>query len=262
MDIKKPGAFWVDYVPLLRHIPTWVPGATARRLGASVKPLVYAMRNEPYAAAKRDFDNGVAEFSVARRMIEDLEVRYSDSPSCYMEQEEVIKDTLGMAYAAGFDTAIVLETLRWMPALPMGNGHRVLVDDEYKGYHIPKESLIIPNIWAMLHDSKDYPFPEDFNPDRFIADGRLNSKVRDPSTIAFGFGRRICPGRAFAKDTLFITVASTLSVFDILPALDGEGESCPLRAEQTSSFISYPESVPCVVKPRSTSAEQLIHTSA
>ncbi len=40
--------------------------------------------------------------------------------------------------------AIVLETLRWMPALPMGNGHRVLVDDEYKGYHIPKESLIIP----------------------------------------------------------------------------------------------------------------------
>ncbi len=55
MDIKKPGAFWVDYVPLLRHIPTWVPGATARRLGASVKPLVYAMRNEPYAAAKRDF---------------------------------------------------------------------------------------------------------------------------------------------------------------------------------------------------------------
>lgn len=43
---------------------------------------------------------------------------------------------------------------------------------------------------AILHDSEEYPEPERFNPVRFIKDGRLNRSVRDPSTLAFGFGRR------------------------------------------------------------------------
>ena len=40
--------------------------------------------------------------------------------------------------------AILLETLRWRPAVPLGVPHRVMVDDEYKGYYIPEGSTIIP----------------------------------------------------------------------------------------------------------------------
>ncbi len=42
----------------------------------------------------------------------------------------------------------------------------------------------------MLHNPDDFPSPEEFNPDRFIKNGSLDVKVQDPSTIAFGFGRR------------------------------------------------------------------------
>lgn len=42
----------------------------------------------------------------------------------------------------------------------------------------------------MLHNPDDYPEPEIFRPERFIEDGKLNPKVRDPLTLAFGFGRR------------------------------------------------------------------------
>lgn len=45
-------------------------------------------------------------------------------------------------------------------------------------------------IRAMLHDEDDYPDPSSFRPERFLEDGKLDPSVRDPSQIAFGFGRR------------------------------------------------------------------------
>lgn len=42
----------------------------------------------------------------------------------------------------------------------------------------------------MLHNEEDYPNPEKFDPERFLKDGKLNPDVRDPVTVAFGFGRR------------------------------------------------------------------------
>lgn len=48
---------------------------------------------------------------------------------------------------------------------------------------------------SILHNPEDYPDPEAFRPERFLKrmpDGKykLDATVRDPQTIAFGFGRR------------------------------------------------------------------------
>lgn len=43
-----------------------------------------------------------------------------------------------------FIEAIFLESARWFPVLPFGVPHAALVDDEYRGYHIPKGATIIP----------------------------------------------------------------------------------------------------------------------
>ena len=46
------------------------------------------------------------------------------------------------------------------------------------------------HVRAILHDPVDYPSPEEFKPERFLKDGRLDPTIRSPLTIAFGFGRR------------------------------------------------------------------------
>ena len=61
----------------------------------------------------------------------------------------------------------------------------------YDGYFIPKGSIILANAWSMLRNEDEYgPDPDAFNPERFLKDGKLNLDVRDPSNMAFGYGRR------------------------------------------------------------------------
>jgi hypothetical protein len=43
----------------------------------------------------------------------------------------------------------------------------------------------------MMHDETEYPNHDEYLPERFLnEDGKLNKNVRDPVSIAFGFGRR------------------------------------------------------------------------
>lgn len=74
----------------------------------------------------------------------------------------------------------------------------------------------------MLHDPAVYPDPDVFNPERHIsALGR--EPQYDPRRICFGFGRRICPGRDAAEETLFSTAATVLATLHIAKALDEQG---------------------------------------
>ncbi len=80
-----------------------------------------------------------------------------------------------------------------------------------------------------------YPEPDTFKPERFLnQDGTLRD---DPVLMsAFGFGKRICPGRHFADATLFIVVASVLSVFNVRRP---DPENGPFSYSYTDSLARY-----------------------
>jgi hypothetical protein len=47
-EIRTPGKFWLDFMPWLKHIPVWMPGATTVQFAAYWRPRVEKMINAPF----------------------------------------------------------------------------------------------------------------------------------------------------------------------------------------------------------------------
>lgn len=90
----------------------------------------------------------------------------------------------------------------------------------------------------MAHDEEVYPHPLNFDPSRHIGD---NPQV-DPFRLAFGFGRRVCPGAHLAEMSLFLNIANILSIFVISKAVDENGK-------EVEPVIEWSNGVTSSVKP-------------
>jgi cytochrome P450 len=91
---------------------------------------------------------------------------------------------------------------------------------------------------SILHDPAFYKDPFVYNPDRFLKNGELDPSVRDPSVASFGFGRRICPGRFFSDASVFATITHILTVFDVKPGLDENGNEIEIIPSMTDGLVS------------------------
>ncbi|KIJ43395.1 hypothetical protein M422DRAFT_169954 [Sphaerobolus stellatus SS14] len=298
------GAFLVDIFPILKYVPSWMPGAEFKRLARYWKNSTETMINTPYEAVKAQLDNGTAGPSVAAALIENMPP--VESPT-FREEEEIRRNAAGIAFAAGADTtissiytffaamamhphiqkkaqeeldrvvgstrlpdfndkvslpyveALIKECLRWQNVLPLGFARASEEDDIVDGFFIGKGTVLIQCTWSITHDPKHYPSPHEFKPDRFLDDGgQFDRAVLDPFCVVFGIGRRICPGRHLADQSLFSIISSVLAVFDITLPLDKDGKPCKLECEMTSGAISYPKPFQCIIRPRSPAAEILI----
>ncbi|KAI0253723.1 cytochrome P450 [Lactifluus subvellereus] len=159
--------------------------------------------------------------------------------------------------------AMCKELMRWQLVTPMGIPHASTEDDVYRGFFIPKGSIMVANAWAILHDPESYPDPEAFKPERFLNE---DGTVRDDPAIslAFGVGKRICPGRHFVDATLFIVASSVVSVFDVTKAKDENGHEIPVDVVMSirSGIVIQPEEFSCCIVPRDKHAEELIVANA
>ncbi|PPQ87679.1 hypothetical protein CVT25_011446 [Psilocybe cyanescens] len=136
-----------------------------------------------------------------------------------------LNDRTSMPYVE----AIYRELMRLRPPLPLGAPHRLIEDDYFKGYLIPKGTAVFANIWAMTHDEVVYPDAFSFNPDRFFdEDGVLNG---DDRVLAYGFGRRVCVGQHIASSTMWLTIASVIACFDITKAKDKNGNDIDINGD-------------------------------
>lgn len=147
--------------------------------------------------------------------------------------------------------AVVKETLRVHPPIPLLVPREPPRDTEILGYHVPARTRVVINAWAIGRDPATWERADEFLPERFL-DSAVDYKGQDFQLIPFGAGRRGCPGIGFAAATIEMALASLLYHFD-WEAAGGRGSrpGTPLDTSEINGLsVRLKSGLPLVAKPR------------
>ncbi|KAJ7171662.1 cytochrome P450 [Mycena crocata] len=287
-DIIRPGAYLVDVLPVLKYVPSWFPGANFKRIAQRYANATNDMADVPLAHVKEQLAQGKAASSYAADLLREpdisderqADIKWSAAsfyaagsdttvsavtayflaaakyPYVQAKAQAEMDGVVGMDRLPTFEDrsslpyveALCKELFRWLPIVPLGGPHRARRDDVYGGYLIPKNSLVVANVWKFLHDPAIYHDPFTFNPDRFLGS---NPEPHPAEMGVFGYGRRVCPGLHLADASVWISIAKAVAGLAISRALDENGNQIDPVAEVTDGIVSRPIPFKCDVKPRS-----------
>ncbi|XP_055507621.1 cytochrome P450 2K1-like [Leucoraja erinacea] len=110
-----------------------------------------------------------------------------------------------------YTNAVIHEVQRFGNIVPMNIMHSTTADVNFKGYFIPKDTLVIPLLTSVLFDKTQWENPRAFNPSNFLdADGKF---VKRDAFAPFSMGRRACAGETLARVELFLFFTTLIQKF-------------------------------------------------
>ncbi|KAI9572270.1 cytochrome P450 [Boletus coccyginus] len=240
--------------PILKYIPTWMPGSRFRRDAIQCRYYCKEMLEAPFEHTVNAMASGDAPSSMTADLLS-----YFAGRGDYDMIREAVKGCASTALGGGFGTtdaafmcfvlsmvlypdaqrramaeidevvamdrlpdfedrsslpyveAVLREVWRWRPITPLGVPHATTQPDVYRGYYIPKGTMVLLNIWAITRSEK-YHNPEAFIPERFLSES--GTPTKDEVLCTFGAGRRKCVGRYFADASVWLTLVTLLSCFE------------------------------------------------
>ncbi|KZS89229.1 cytochrome P450 [Sistotremastrum niveocremeum HHB9708] len=293
-DATAVGSIIVDMIPALTYLHSYIPFTSFKKTVATWRAHLTETIEHPFSRVKEQLRNGIARTSyVAQHLSEgplDFEtedaLKYSSFnlyaggmetlavalstfffvvtkyPAIQQRaQQEIDNVTEGKRLPTSNDRerlpfveAVMLEVLRWSPITPTSLPHRLEVEDIYKGYRIPQGAVVYSHPWAMSRDKRSYTSPHEFRPDRFLE----TPKEPDPRLFAFGFGRRICPGKHIADDTLFLAIALTLATCNVTKRVNEAGDLIEPIPQYTMGVVAHMAEFDFEITSRSDDAIQML----
>ncbi|KAF4586172.1 hypothetical protein EYR38_010446 [Pleurotus pulmonarius] len=280
IEVGTPAATLVDFIPLLKHLPSWMPGGGFKREARKCQALVQAMIDIPFESVRDSVINGNAPPSFTSSILESY--CKSGEIKLPIEDERDIKGAAGTLYAAAEDTTVStlttfilamvlypevfkkaqreidavigrqrLPTFEDAASLPYLD---CLVKEVYR-WHPPvplglPHRLMADDIYDGHHIPKGATVLANIwgmakncqSPDTFYPERYLEDpELPDPHSFVFGFGRRICPGRHFAHSSVWLVAANIIATMELSPAVDSDGKPTPVLPEFSSGFVSASE---------------------
>ncbi|CAL1414778.1 unnamed protein product [Linum trigynum] len=132
---------------------------------------------------------------------------------------------------------VITETLRLYPSAPLLVPHSSSQDFTLGGYHVPRNTMLLVNAWAIHRDPRVWADSTSFKPERFEGSDEHSC----PKPIPFGIGRRACPGAGLAQRVVGLTLASLIQCFEWEKVVEEEEKDIDM-AEGTG--LTMPKLIP------------------
>ncbi|KAJ7649568.1 cytochrome P450 [Mycena polygramma] len=287
----KPGAWAVDILPWLRHLPSWFPGTGFKRWAAfwHQKNMESGTGIFRWALENQDSPNLIRPNYLSTILAESQE-ELSD------EHADLLLWATASLFGAGADTSVAaLSTFYLAMALypdiqataqaeldkVLTDGRLPQLSDRASLPYLeclmrevlrwkPLAPIGIPHLSIKDDIYRDYHIPSGSivmvnvwsilrdpvvfpNPEEFQPTRFLkDDKAVEVASSIFGFGRRACPGVYFAEATMFIAIAMTLYHCNISDPVDIQGNKISRDVDLRPGTISHPEKFRCRITARRT----------
>ncbi|QRV84991.1 cytochrome P450 family protein [Ceratobasidium sp. AG-Ba] len=241
--------FLVNIFPTLKYVPSWFPGAdwkrTLRQWGKQKDKIVEGLLDWTKSHMALDNDN----VSMVASLLEDINVWGLDEPEAnsiisevgaslfgksilvfvlamvlfpdvQVKAQEEIDRIVGVGQLPAMDDQphlpylgpVVQEVLRWQPVLPLGIPHVCTKENEYNGYLIPRDAIVLGNIWYIING--DVAKRENIQIQRLSIQTVSSTRMCHICSHSAGDDGNACPGMHYAQASLSITIASILATFN------------------------------------------------
>ncbi|KAJ3574076.1 hypothetical protein NP233_g2003 [Leucocoprinus birnbaumii] len=297
LQVIHVGSTFVEVLPLLKHMPAWFPGASFQEKAHVCAQWAKELRDVPFQQAKHDWSSGSSQpcfvsDTLSEKKV-DEEIVANAAALAYLAGSDttasiILSFVLAMLHypevqararkevdlvtnngsrlpdfadrpSLPYIDAILAELLRWAIPTPLAFPHVSERPEVYKGYYFPSGTNFIPNVYGIFHDERRFSEPFKFKPERFLGD----SVEFNPLTMgAFGYGRRICPGRHVTLNAGWLAIVQILTVFTISPKIDEHGRVVLNPPTFDSGLVVQPDPFEVTITPRSDKALALIQKAS
>ncbi|KAJ5520327.1 benzoate 4-monooxygenase cytochrome P450 [Penicillium fimorum] len=141
--------------------------------------------------------------------------------------------------------ACLREVYRLHPA-SSGRAERIVPQGGHVlcGAYLPQGTIVSTSVMALHRDERIFPDPDRFDPGRWLDADPSTLKMREAQLIPFGYGARICLGKALATLEIKVLIANLYLRYESVMS----SATTPESMRQCSTHDAVPRALECVVR--------------